>query len=128
MNTTTKKTIEWVIALIVPIFILLIPNNEVFTTLLAKFFCVTLIGIFILLFELAEPAIVGIYFIFAYSLTGIVELSSALATFSSGIVLQIICCLLIVEIVSNTSLLDRLAYNLIMKTGEAMQVFLWAWR
>ena len=117
MNTTTKKTIEWVIALIVPIFILLIPNNEVFTTLLAKFFCVTLIGIFILLFELAEPAIVGIYFIFAYSLTGIVELSSALATFSSGIVLQIICCLLIVEIVSNTSLLDRLAYNLIMKTG-----------
>lgn len=122
--SNTKK-MQWLIAILAPLLVLLVPKTEIFTPLLAKFFCVTLIGILALLFELTEPAIVGIYFIFAYAFTGIVPLNNALATLGSGIMMQTICCFLIIEVVGNTSLLDRLAYNLIIKTGGSyMGIFM----
>ena len=117
MNILSNKKIQWIIAIVAPLLFLVMPNTELFTPALAKFFCVTLIGILALLFELTEPAIVGLYFIFAYTMTGIVPLADALGTFGSGIVMQTICCFLIVEVVGNTKLLDRLAYNLILVTG-----------
>ena len=125
VGMSNTKKVQWIIAIVAPLLVLLLPKTEIFTPLLAKFFCVTLIGILALLFELTEPAIVGIYFIFAYAFTGIVPLNNALATLGSGIMMQTICCFLIIEVVGNTSLLDRLAYNLIIKTGGSyMGIFM----
>lgn len=109
--------LKWAICLLVPLVILLLPTSEAFTPLIRKYSAITLLAILMFLFEILSPALVGMTLITGYAFTGVCTLAEALAPWANPIIYQCFCCIAIITAVSNTKLLDRVAYRIVLAFG-----------
>jgi len=109
--------VKWAICIVVPIIIMLFPTNEIFTPLIRRYLAVTSFGILLFLFELMHAPLVAMCLAISYPVLGVCELSVALQSWSHSIVYQAFCCMLILEAVNNTPLLQRFAAALIIRVG-----------
>lgn len=115
VNIAANKTVylKWGITLLIPLMIyFLIPAGELYTTEIRKYFLLTMICIFMFVFELLPGAIIGLCLTIGYPLLKICTLATTLSTWGNSIIFQSIAILLLIECLQNTTVLKRVSYKL----------------
>ena len=76
---------KWLVAILLPASILLIPQNEVFTREIQWFLCITLWGILCFAMELLDNTVPAVFLPFMYALLGIAPLELVLTPWTTEI-------------------------------------------
>ena len=106
---TRKTCLHWLITLLIPALIMLIPTSELFTPAMQSMCAVTMLGMLMLCFSLMDSAIVAFILMLGYLVIGIPQ-KVVFSAWLSDIPWLVLFSLLFVNIVSRTSLLDKMAY------------------
>lgn len=118
MSTMSKATkIKWLVTILTPIIICLIPTNDVFTFEIRTFLAITFCGILVLAFEFFDsivPAVLIPVFYMAFNLAPAATIYSGWTTKTPMMVFG---ALLLAAILEKTGLMERIAYFCILKTG-----------
>lgn len=109
--------IKWASTIIFPLILLLIPTGEVYTVEIKKFLVITLWAILMLMMELIENTATCLIFTFAYALFGVLPLADVLSGWTNSIIWMVYASLVILNVVMHTTLLERIAYFFIIRTG-----------
>ena len=80
-----KAIISWIVTILVPVILLLIPTSETYTSELRIFFALTICAILMFAFDQVHSAIPALLLPLAYAVTGIVDFGTAMAPSSSGL-------------------------------------------
>lgn len=112
-----KGKIGWLISILVPFMIALIPISEHFTLSLKLFFVITLFMILIIAFELLPLLISAILLPSLYMISGIVPATSAFGSWTNTTVWMILGGLIFSNVLDECGLLKRIAYYVIRKCG-----------
>lgn len=112
-----KGKICWLICVLIPVVVLLIPLNEVFIAPIRNFFAITLFFILVVAFELLDSYIPALFLPAAYIVTRTAIPNVALAPWLNELPWVMIGAFLLVNVVEKTGLLKRVAYWIIVKTG-----------
>lgn len=68
-----KAIISWIVTILVPVILLLIPTSETYTSELRIFFALTICAILMFAFDQVHSAIPALLLPLAYAVTGIVD-------------------------------------------------------
>ena len=74
-----KAIISWIVTILVPVILLLIPTSETYTSELRIFFALTICAILMFAFDQVHSAIHALLLPLAYAVTGIVDFGTAMA-------------------------------------------------
>ena len=108
---------KWLVAILLPASILLIPQNEVFTREIQWFLCITLWGILCFAMELLDNTVPAVFLPFMYALLGIAPLELVLAPWTTEIPWMCLGSFIWANIWERTGLLRRIALWCVVKTG-----------
>ena len=114
---TKPEKIKWLISIFLPVVICLIPTNEVFTAPIRSFIVVTLFGIFLFGFELVETMVGALILMFGYVIAQVAPIATVMSPWTQDLPWMLLGSLLLVVIVQRTTLLNRIAYFCVIKTG-----------
>lgn len=112
-----STVIKWLITIILPAALFLIPTNDIFTSDIRIFLVITLAGILVLAFEFFDsivPAVLIPIFYLAFHLAPANVIYSGWTTTTPMMVFG---ALLLAAILQRTGLLERIAYFCIIRTG-----------
>ena len=112
-----KAIIAWVITILVPVILLLIPTSETYTSELRIYFALTICAILMFAFDQVHSAIPALLLPLAYALTGLVDFGTAMAPWTQPVVWIVFGCFLIAAIYDRVGILKRIGYWAIIKTG-----------
>lgn len=115
MAKSTK--IKWLISIILPISICFIPVNDIFTVPIRSFIAVTLFGILLFGFELVETMVGALILMFGYVIAQVAPIATVMTPWTQDLPWMMLGSLLLVVIVQKTTLLNRIAYFCVIKTG-----------
>ena len=117
VKISRSAMIKWIITIVLPALLLLVPTNEVFTSQVRTFLIITFAGILVLAFEFFDslvPAVLIPIFYLAFNLAPASVIYSGWTTTTPMMVFG---ALLLAAILQKTGLLERIAYFCIIKTG-----------
>lgn len=126
MKTNKKDIAIWLINIIVPLCILLIPTTETFTTGIRTFFVITLMAILMFAFGKLPNAIPALLLPFMYTAFGVADMSAALSTWTSPILWMVVAGLLLSGILNRIGLLQRISYGIIVLVGGTYRGYIFA--
>lgn len=109
--------IKWLICAAIPLAIGLFPTNDLFSPSIRSFVVVTLFGILLFGFELVDTMIGALILMFGYVIAQVAPLSIVMQPWTQEIPWMMLNSLLLVAIVQKTTLLKRIAYFCVIKTG-----------
>lgn len=109
--------LKWLISFFIPGILLMIPTSEVYTPEIRKFLALTVWAILMFILNLIENAVTALILTFGYAITGILPLSDALTAWTSTTIWMVFTTLVILNIMKKTTILERVAYWLIIRTG-----------
>lgn len=115
--TDQKNLVKWIISIIVPIIILCVPANQVFTSEIRTFLAITACGILIIAFEFFNPIVPGILLPASYLVFGIADGATVYAGWTGNIPMTVVGCFLLASVLNETGVMERIAYWCIVKTG-----------
>lgn len=124
--TIGKTAKQWIFSAILPIIILFIPANELFTTDLKLFLALTVWAIAAFAFNLFNNLVTSLILLFGYGFLGISDLNTTLSVFLTEPVWITLCALMLVVLIQKTSILERLAYSLAAKVGGSYMGIIFA--
>ena len=84
------ELIKWLISIIVPIIILLIPTNDIFTGQMRTFFAITVCGLFIIAFEFFDNIVPAIIMPAAWVFFGVTTIDKAFSGFMGTIAYMVL--------------------------------------
>ena len=116
-----KKKFFWLITLLVPVIILLIPVTATFTRPIKLFLAITICAILMFAFELMDNFVPAVLLPIGYTLCGVVPSGVAFAPWTSSIPWMMIGSLVLINCVERVGLLKRAAYFVNIKTGGSYQ-------
>lgn len=129
MNQDTKLTksekIKWFMTVLVPVFIYFIPTNDLYTNDMRLFLVITIAAILVVAFELVDIIISSIFMLFAYTLTGIAPTSVAFQGFTSSSTFLVLGCLVLVAVLDESGVLERISYWCMIRFGNSFKGILW---
>lgn len=130
MNDTLKKTdrkklVKWICVLLVPILIMLIPVQGVFTPALRTFSAITITAILLFAFGLLPNFIVAIALPISYMLLNVAAPDVAFAAWYGSIPWMFMGGFLLANVLERIGLLNRIALWSIIKTGGTYSGILW---
>lgn len=132
MRTETIKNkvnpvllLQWLVVILVPLAIMMIPTTELFTQPMKLFFVITTAGILILAFEFFDYGLAAMFIPAFYVLSGIVPAQTAYSGYVSNIPWLVLGALLLTEVLDETGLLKRIAYWCILKCGGTYKGVVW---
>ena len=124
MATATAKAkaskgdiIKWVFNIGIPLIIMLIPTNEVFTMQMKLFFASTLMGILCFAFETVNQTTVALALPLFWVFFKVAPATVAFQPWTQYIPWMMLSGLLMANVLESTGLLSRVAYFCILKTG-----------
>ena len=118
-KTANRSTIiKWVLAFAVPLFFLLIPAGGTYTPEIKKFLVITVWAIMMFIVGVVDNAIVSLCMVFGYAITGVITLTEALTPWTSTTIWMVFTTLVILNVMKKTTILERVAYWLIIRTGD----------
>lgn len=119
MDTKITKSylLKWFFTFAIPIFIWLIPTNEIFTPNLRLFLMITIFVILIVACEFFNLIIPALLLPLLYVLSGLSTFQVAFSGFTSSTAILVLAALMFAEVVEESGLLKRIAYWCILKTG-----------
>ena len=112
-----KKTIGWLISILVPFIVSFVPVTEVYTESLRLFMMITLFVILIIAFELLPQMIAAFLFPSLYLISGLVPVEIAFGSWTSTTVWMVLGGLVFSNVLEQCGLLRRIAYFVISKCG-----------
>ena len=115
----TRSIALWLLNVLIPIAILLIPSSETFTAEIRLFFAITICAILMFAFDQIHSAIPALLLPLAYSITDLVSFGEAMAPWTQPVVWIVFGCFLIAAIFDRVGVLRRVAYWAIVKTGAS---------
>ena len=116
-NSGKVLRLKWILSFVIPAVFFLIPVSDAYEPQMRTFFIVTVWAIVMLILNLVENAIVALMLTFLYALTGLLTISEALAAWTSTTVWMVFATLVILNVMKKTTILERVAYWLIIRTG-----------
>lgn len=121
--TTTKPKItigtliKWAFTLGLPLIIMLIPSNEIFTIQMKLFFASTLMGILCFAFEVVPQTTVALILPLFWVFFNVAPPAIVFQPWTQYIPWMMLSGLLMANVLESTGLLSRVAYLAILKTG-----------
>lgn len=113
----TKDLLKWLVILVLPMLLLLIPVNETFTWPIKLFFTITLLAILLFAFETIQQTAVAILLPIAYVVFQVAPSTTAFSPWTGNIPWMMIGGLILANVLQNIGLLKRIAYQCIILTG-----------
>ena len=117
MSVDKKTLIGWLISILVPCIIFMIPTNDFFTADLKLFLIITLFVILIIAFELLPQLIAAFLMPSLYLISGLVPVDIAFGSWTSTTVWIVLGGLVFANVLDDCGLLKRIAYFVIRKCG-----------
>ena len=121
-----SERIKWMVTILVPLSLFLVPVNETFTVSMRLFFVVTLLAIMVMAFELAPIIVPSLAFPLLYILTGLAKPNVAFSAWLSPSPWMTLAGLIMANILNSTGLLKRGAYWGVIKSGGTYKGILYA--
>ncbi len=112
-----KYYIQLAVCILIPLLVLLLPVNDVFTVVMRRYLAVTLLGICMFIFEVAPGPIIALSIAAGYALFQVCDLGLVLQSWSHTVVFQGMLCIMILEGVNATPLLKRIAAQMMIRLG-----------
>lgn len=126
MEQTKNKYWQWAVTILLPLCCLLIPTSELVTQNLKTFLVVTLIAIFLIIFDLVDAFVAAIVLFMGYSLTGVADLPTIFSSWQNDVAWMVIGSLVFSAAINETGVMKRMAYAMILKLGGSYSKMLWA--
>ena len=120
-----KLLIYWLVTIILPCLVLLLPVNEIMTADLKVFLSITLAAILFFIFEQVNGTVVTILLPIAYVLILGVPAEVAYKPWSMSILWMLIGGFLLANLMEKVGLLRRIAYKCILLTGASYKGIIW---
>lgn len=108
---------KWVLTFLIPIAIMFIPINEVFTQQIRLFLAVTLFAILIIAFESMDVMIPSIFLPLLYLLLGVAPIATVYASWANPMPWMFLGVFMMANAFERVGLIDRIAYLCIVKIG-----------
>ncbi|AET70363.1 di-/tricarboxylate transporter [Desulfosporosinus orientis DSM 765] len=112
-----RKIMMLLVSIMVPLLVMLIPANEVFTVNIKIFFAVTLWGVMMFALDFVDNFIPALLLPFLYVLFKIAPMNVVFSPWSATIPWLVLGTFLLANILERIGLLKRIAYWCIIKTG-----------
>ena len=109
--------LKWVVSIIVPIMILMIPETETFTFAIKGFLAVTFWGVFCMATEIIPTALAAVMLPIFYILFNIATPAQAFAPWSSNAIWVVFGGIILAHVLMTSGLSTRIAYFTIIKSG-----------
>lgn len=125
ISLTKVEKIKWVITILIPTIIFLIPTNDMYTNDMRLFLVITVAAILLVAFELVDIIISSIFMLFAYTLSGIVSADVAFQGFTASSTFLVLGCLVLVALLDESGVLERISYWCMIRFGHSFKGILW---
>ncbi len=112
-----KNVIIWSITIILPLIVLFLPTNELFTGKLKLYIAITLAGIMIMAFESLNQLALAVLLPVSYVVFQLAPANVVFSSWLSYIPWMMVGGLLLAEVLNGIGLLNRVAYKCIILTG-----------
>lgn len=112
-----KMIIKWCILLLIDIFIMLTPANEIYTQNIKIFLMITVSAILIIAFELLDTMVPAVLMPTAYFLSGIAPANVAFGGWTQITAWMILGAFLLANVLNECGVLQRIAYFCIKSLG-----------
>lgn len=112
-----KYVIKWLITVIVPLIIFLIPVSGGFTLQMKEFLIITAFAILLIAFELVPVMVSSIFLPFAYLMFGVAEPEAIYGAWHDAMPWMFLSIFLIANVFTRVGLIDRVAFFCISKIG-----------
>ena len=116
-KTNSKLLIKWAVTLGLPLILLLIPCNEVYTLPLKLFLALTLAAILMFALENLNQTVVSLLLPFLYVVLQVAPANVALSPWTQTVPWMMISGLILANVLQGVGLLKRVAYKCIVLTG-----------
>ena len=116
-NLSRAKLVGWILSVLIPVIVWLIPTSESFTPELRMFFVITLFVILIMAFELLPVLISAVLLPALCVVSGLVPSETAFNAYTNTTVWMILGGLIFSNVLDQCGLLGRIAYGVIRKCG-----------
>ena len=116
-SLNTKDAIKWVVTLGLPIVLLFIPTNDIYTQPIKLFLALTLCAILLFAFDTLNQTVVSLLLPFLYVVIQIAPADVALSPWTQTVPWMMISGLILANVLSSVGLLQRVAYKCIILTG-----------
>lgn len=111
------KLFKWMVSLILPLMICLVPNSEIFVIDLKIFLISTLFVILVIAFELLPLLVSALLLPALYLISGIAPMNIVFSSWVSQTVWIVLSGLILSNILDECGLLKRISYSVIMRCG-----------
>lgn len=108
-----------------PLMIMLIPANEIFSATLKLFLAITLFAILAFAFENFNQTLIALALPFAYTLFNVAPASVAFSPWASNVVWMVLGGIMLADMANKTGFLKRIAYKCIIWTGGTYRGIIW---
>ena len=120
METTRRSPVvllKWLVAIVVPALLFLIPIGDVFTAPIRLFLVVTLFMMIVIALELVPILMSAIFLPALYILLQIAPAETALSAWTKPLPFMLVGAFILAMGLAECGLLQRLAYGILAKTG-----------
>jgi len=126
-NGINKKLFLWGISIFVAILGYFLPLGDIYTFEMKKFVFITILGLCMLCFEIANNWVIAMFMPLAWVLCGCTDFATAFgSTYGSLNFIMLLNAFLFAALLSKTGLMDRIGYGLIVKSGGTYSSAVWA--
>lgn len=120
-----KLCLQWVMSILVPVLILLIPLTEMFTVEIRKFFAITIFAIFLIAFDLLDALVIAVILFVGYWVAGVAPAEIVFSAWANNVAWVTLGALFLGVVLQRNTLAKRFTYFLILKLGGKYSRLLW---
>lgn len=110
-----KNAIKWLITIIATVIVALIPAGGLYTEAMKLFMIITVFSLFVIAFEFLPAAVMVIFMPVLYVVTGCAPAAAVMSPWLGEIMLMLLGAFAFAAIMTDSGLLDRIAYVLMAK-------------
>lgn len=123
MSTSVK--IKWILSILIPFAIWMIPTGEVFTTQVRWYAVWTIWMLVVVAFDLLTPFVPAFLMPVMYYITGVADPAICFSGWTSTIVFVIVGAFVLAEVLQECGLLKRISTWVIIRTGGTVNGSIW---
>jgi di/tricarboxylate transporter len=126
MTLDNNSKIKWFLTFFIPLLLATILNYNHIDRTMTLFFTITLIGILMFLFEQVHMVVTSILLMSSYVIFNIAPMSVVFSGWMQESIWITFGCLMLVLILGNTTLVERITFHLILLSGGTYKGILFA--
>lgn len=119
------KILQWVVSILVPCMIFLIPLTDLYTVQIRNFLVITLFAIFTIAFDLLDALVISVVLFVGYWLSGVAPAETVFSAWSNNVAWVTLGALFLGVVLQRNTLAKRVTYFLIIKLGGKYSRLLW---